>query len=127
MKYKITASYKSYCITEVEAKNKDEAIQKGHALDGGDFAPIDLPHEDGEWTIEKVELLPENFTEEQHAFMKAYLRNVADAPREIVQAFMLAQDDDDFYKEYCGEYYTGLADARGVWADARRYFKDGKS
>jgi hypothetical protein len=92
-------------------------------MDGENYEQKELSN----WTVQSVELLPENFTEEQQAFINSYLRNVADAPRGIVQAFVLAQDDDDFYKEYCGEYYTGLADARGVWADARKYFKDGKA
>ena len=126
MKYKVIASYKSYCATEVEAENKDEAIQKAHGMDGGDFEPIDLPHDDGEWTIEKVKLSPDNFTEEQQAFIKSYESNVADAPTEIVQAFVLSEDDDQFCKDFGNEYYTGLADARGVWEDAKRYFKEAK-
>jgi hypothetical protein len=125
MKYKITASYKNYCTTEVEAKNKEEAIQKGHAMDGGDFDPINLPNDDGQWTIEKVELLPENFTEEQQAFMEAYHSNVGCAPPDVVKLFLLTKDDDNFYEDY-SEYYSGLADARGVWEDAKSYFKDKK-
>lgn len=126
MKYTVIASYKSYCATEVEAENKDEALQKAHEMDGGDFEPIDLPHDDGEWTIEKIKLSPDNFTAEQQAFIKAYESNVADAPTEIVQAFILSTDDDEFCKAFGNEYYTGLADARGVWDDAKRYYKEAK-
>lgn len=125
MKYKVIASYRTYCATEVEADSKDEAIQKAQAMDGGDFEPIDLPNDDGDWTIQKVELLEANFTEEQQAFMKAYLNNVADAPIQVVQAFILSKEDDDFYEDYT-EYYSGLADARGVWEDAKTFFQGKK-
>tara|TARA_R110000868_G_scaffold180883_1_gene421588 strand:- start:458 stop:829 length:372 start_codon:yes stop_codon:yes gene_type:complete len=123
MKYKVTASYTITCVAEVEADTADDAHLQAKTMDGENYEQKELSN----WTVQSIELLPENFTEEQQAFINSYLRNVADAPRDVVQAFMLAQDDDDFYKEYCGEYYTGLADARGVWADARKYFKDGKA
>jgi hypothetical protein len=76
--------------------------------------------------IKDITLSEENFTEEQLAFMKAYLTNVAVANKSVVKAFMLSKDDDEFYKDH-SETYSGLADARGMWEDAKRFYKDGKA
>jgi hypothetical protein len=35
-------------------------------------------------------------------------------------------DGDDFYETYGTEYYTGLADAHGVWEDALKYVRENK-
>lgn len=121
MKYQVTARYTVFCTIEVDAENTSDAFDKAFATDLKDYthsSPADFEMKD-------AKLLEENFTEEQQAFMKAYEDNVGSAPTEIVKAFLLANEDDDFYSEY-SEYYTTLADARGVWEDAKRYFKEAK-
>jgi hypothetical protein len=118
MKYKVTASFITNCIAEVEADNADHAYQIAKQMDGGDFKQSEL----GNWKIEEITLSDANFTEEQIAFMEAYLTNVASADRDTVKKFLLAKDHDTFCQEHGDEYYTGLADARGVWYDAKRFF-----
>jgi len=87
-------------------------------MDGADFKQTEL----GDWTIQEITLSGANFTEEQIAFMEAYLTNVASADRDTVKKFLLAKDHDTFCEEHGSEYYSGLADARGVWEDAKRFF-----
>jgi hypothetical protein len=53
-KYKVTASYLTYCTLEIEAKNEDEAWQIARESEGGDFEP--LPDID-DWYIEDVQLI----------------------------------------------------------------------
>jgi uncharacterized membrane protein YkoI len=36
-KYKVTASYITYCTAEVEAENSDQAYEIARDMDGGDF------------------------------------------------------------------------------------------
>jgi hypothetical protein len=60
------------------------------------------------------------FTADELAFIDAYCANVADAPREVVEDFMVRGDERAFYDDY-SEYYTGLADAYTVWSDALAY------
>jgi len=121
MKYKVTASYTITCIAEVEADTADDAHLQAKTMDGENYEQKELSN----WTVQSVELLPENFTEEQQAFMDAYHSNVGSAPSEVVKLFLLNKDHDDFYEDH-SEYYSGLADAHGVWEDAKRYFKEAK-
>lgn len=74
----------------------------------------------------KYEIYPikRNLTAEEIAFMDAYDRNVSGASPSEVEAFLRAEDHDKFCEEYGTEYYTGLADARGVWNDALAFAKD---
>jgi hypothetical protein len=72
--------------------------------------------------VHEVTLSDANLDEEQLAFVEAYLSNVASANRDTVIKFLLAKDHDTFYEEHGDEYYTGLADARGVWYDAKIFF-----
>jgi hypothetical protein len=65
-----------------------------------------------------------NLTAEEIAFMDAYNRNVSGASPTEIEAFLRAEDHDKFCEEYGLEYYTGLADARGVWKDALAYAED---
>jgi hypothetical protein len=46
-------------------------------------------------------------------FTKAYVAHVGSANNEEIKLFL--KDDDEYYKKYHGENYTGLADARGVF------------
>jgi uncharacterized membrane protein YkoI len=36
-KYKVTASYITYCTAEVEAEDRDQAYEMARDMDGGDF------------------------------------------------------------------------------------------
>jgi len=121
MKYKVTARYTTFCTIEVDADNTSDAFEKAFATDLRDYI-LSSPED---FEMKDAELLEENFTEEQQAFMKAYDNNVGSAPSEVVKAFMLAKEDDDFYEDHT-EYYSSLADARGVWEDAKAYFKEQK-
>lgn len=52
-KYKVVASYKSYCMVEIEAKDEDQAWEIARDMDGGSFTPAD--NGEGTWFIEVVE------------------------------------------------------------------------
>lgn len=67
-----------------------------------------------------------NLTPDEQAFMDSYSSNVADAPPDVVEAFIRAEDHDAFCREYGDEYYSGLADAHGVWYDALTYARGSK-
>ena len=121
MKYKVTASYITNCVAEVTANNADEAYQIAKDMDGGEFTQT----RQDDWKIQEITLSDANLTEEQLAFVEAYLSNVASADRDTVIKFLLAKDHDTFCEEHGDEYYSGLADARGVWYDAKRFFAQG--
>jgi hypothetical protein len=61
-------------------------------------------------------------TADEVAFVDACMSNVADIPREVVEDFLRAENHDRFCQEYGHEYYTPLADALGMWDDAKSYF-----
>ena len=117
MKYTVTASFITNCTAEVTADNADQAYQIAKDMDGADFKQTEL----GDWKIEEITLSNANFTAEQLAFIKAYSTNVAVADDEAIKAFVLSDDHDEFYKDH-SDTYSGLADARGVWEDAKRFF-----
>lgn len=66
-----------------------------------------------------------DLTKDEMAFVDAYLSNVAEAPRDAVEDYLFL-DDREFYDKYGNEYYTGLADAFGVWFDALAYARGSK-
>ena len=39
-KFKVIASYLTFCQIEIEAENEDQAWQIAHETDGGDFEPV---------------------------------------------------------------------------------------
>ena len=122
MKYKVTAQYTIFCNIEVDADSTSDAFEKAFASDLKDYthsSPEDFEMKD-------AELLEANFTEEQQAFMKAYHSNVGSAPSDVVKAFILSESHDEFCREYGNEYYSGLADAIGVWDDALAYVRRSK-
>ena len=122
MKYKVTARYTIFCNIEVDADSTSDAFEKAFASDLKDYnhsSPEDFEMKD-------AELLEANFTEEQQAFMKAYHSNVGSAPSDVVKAFILSESHDEFCREYGNEYYSGLADAIGVWDDALAYARSNK-
>ena len=61
-------------------------------------------------------------TADEVAFVDACMSNVADIPREVVEDFLRAETHDEFCNQYGHEYYTPLADAKGMWDDAKSYF-----
>ena len=61
-------------------------------------------------------------TADEVAFVDACMSNVADIPREVVEDFLRAENHDEFCNQYGHEYYTPLADAKGMWDDAKSYF-----
>jgi hypothetical protein len=122
MKYKVTARYTIFCNIEVDANSTSDAFEKAFASDLKDYT-----HSSPEdFEIKDAELLEANFTEEQQAFMKAYHSNVGSAPSDVVKAFILSESHDEFCREHGNEYYSGLADAIGVWDDALAYVRRSK-
>ena len=67
-----------------------------------------------------------NLTPDELAFMEAYDTNVSGASPSVVEAFLRAESHDQFCEEYGSEYYSGLADAHGVWYDALMYARGSK-
>ena len=54
-KYKVTASYLTFCTIEIEANNKDEAWEIAHDTDGGEFEPLDGRFQElSDWTINDI-------------------------------------------------------------------------
>ena len=49
-KFKVVAVYTSYCTTEIEAEDEDQAHELARELDGGDFEP-DNGDGLGDWRI----------------------------------------------------------------------------
>lgn len=49
-KFKVTASYVSYCYAEIEAESQAEAEAIAREMDGGQFIPV----ESEDWNIEVV-------------------------------------------------------------------------
>ena len=52
-KFKVVASYKSYCMVEIEAEDEEQAWEIARDMDGGSFTPTDNPF--GSWYIEDVQ------------------------------------------------------------------------
>tara|TARA_R110002126_G_scaffold63690_2_gene163273 strand:+ start:788 stop:1177 length:390 start_codon:yes stop_codon:yes gene_type:complete len=129
MKYTIKLAFITHQTAEIEADDFDHAHRLANLLINktkDDSVSLNFKTTEVEsMEIKDITLSEDNFTEEQLAFMKAYLTNVAVANKSVVKAFMLSQDDDEFYKDH-SETYSGLADARGMWEDAKRYFKEAK-
>lgn len=70
-----------------------------------------------------VHAITRKLTADEVAFVDACMSNVADIPREIVEEFVREYyNHDKFCEEYGHEYYTPLADAKGMWEDAKSYF-----
>ena len=67
-----------------------------------------------------------NLTPNEIAFMDAYQNNVGGAPPNVVEAYLRSEDNDQFCEEYGNEYYSGLADALGVWEDAMAFASKAK-
>lgn len=75
---------------------------------------------------ESVYPIKRNLTPDELAFMDAYSTNVSTAPPNVVEDYLRMENCDEFYDKYGGEYYSGLADAWGMWEDAKRYYTEAK-
>jgi len=118
MKYTVKSAFITHLTAEIEADNYDEAYRLASLIDFDNFKTTGTE----DIKIKDITLSDANFTAEQLAFTEAYLSNVASADRDTVKKFLLAKDHDTFCEEHGDEYYTGLADARGVWYDAKQFF-----
>jgi len=54
-KYRVIASFITYCETEIEAESMDEAYLIALDMDGGSFDPMEGAQDD--WHIDEVEEL----------------------------------------------------------------------
>ena len=123
MKYTVTATYTTALTVDIDESNTTQAYLKACEMSLMDFEQV---KDSGVLKVHEVALSDANFTADQLAFMEAYQTNVAVAHKSVVQKFMLSEDDDEFYKDH-SDTYSGLADARGVWEDAKRFFTKEKS
>ena len=55
-KFKVIACYYTYCTTEIEAEDMDDAYATAKSMDGGDFDPS---HESFDWHINQIEEIKE--------------------------------------------------------------------
>lgn len=56
-KYRVVASYITYCTAEIEAENRDEAWLIAKSMDGGSFDADQYGGDD--WEIEQIEEIVE--------------------------------------------------------------------
>ena len=54
-KFKVIASYVTYCVAEIEAEDLDEAYRIAKDMDGGEFEPDTYSGDD--WHIDSVEAI----------------------------------------------------------------------
>ena len=118
MKYTVKATYTTSLKLDVEAKDINEAHQVAKDMPLSQFEQV---KDSGVLKLFEIEVSNANFTDEQLAFIKAYSTNVAVADDHVVKAFVLSDDHDEFYKDH-SDTYSGLADAHGVWRDAKNFF-----
>jgi hypothetical protein len=93
------------------------------SVDNNDLT-INVYDKDNKLVTQDVHHLQRKLTAEDIAFTDAYLRNVADADEKVVHEFLQSLHDHDKFCEDYPCYYTGLADARGMWRDALAFAKD---
>ena len=92
------------------------------SVDNNDLT-INVYDKDGKLVTQDVHKLQRKLTAEDIAFTEAYLRNVADANEKVVHEFIQSYHDHDKFAEDYPCYYTGLADAHGMWRDALAFAK----
>ena len=123
-KFKITASLTTHYEAEVLAADENQAWLLAKAMDQSLFKPV----EDASWyLIDSVEV-PVKLTAEQSAFIYAYCNGVGDYPAEVVTAWFLMEDGDEFNEQYGAgnSAYTSIADAHNVWRAALSYVRENK-
>jgi len=118
MKYTVKATYTTSLKVDVEAKNQEEAYRMASCMHLSEY---EQDKDSGALKLFEIVVSNANFTDEQLAFIKAYSTNVAVADDHVVKAFVLSDDHDEFYKDH-SDTYSGLADAHGVWRDAKNFF-----
>ena len=118
MIYTVKATYTTSLKVDVEAKDMTQAYNMAKDMQLSQF---EQDKDSGVLKLSGIQVSDANFTDEQLAFIKAYSTNVAVADDEVTKAFVLSGDHDEFYKDH-SDTYSGLADARGVWEDAKRFF-----
>ena len=112
----------------------DHIIEIGRAKEYGyvrvsvrnDRFIVSVHGEVGHSIKEDIYPIKRNLTPVEIAFMDAYHNNVGGAPPHIVEAYLRSEDNDQFCEEYGNEYYSGLADALGVWEDAMAFASKAK-
>ena len=118
MKYTVKATYTTSLKVDVEAKDMTQAYNMTSNMLVSQF---EQDKDSGVLKLSGIQVSDANFTDEQLAFIKSYSTNVAVADDDVAKAFVLSSDHDEFYKDH-SDTYSGLADARGVWEDAKRFF-----
>jgi hypothetical protein len=118
MKYTVKATYTSILTADIVANDADKAFQKAKEMDLTQFEQV---KDSGVLKIQEIELSDANFTEEQVAFMKAYLKGVAVADRDTVKAYLLGKLDDHFDNDYHPDY-SNITDALEVWSYAKEFY-----
>ena len=119
MIYTVKATYTTSLKVDVEAKDMTQAYNMAKDMQLSQF---EQDKDSGVLKLSGIQVSDANFTDEQLAFIKSYSTNVAVADDDVAKAFVLSSDHDEFYKDH-SDTYGGLADARGVWEDAKRFFK----
>ena len=56
-KFRVVASYVTYCTAEIEAEDADDAFAIAKSMDGGSFDADE--HSGSDWNIEQVEEITE--------------------------------------------------------------------
>jgi len=95
------------------------------SVDNNDLT-INFYDKDNKLVSQDVHTIRRNLTADEIAFTDAYLRNVADANEKVVHEFLQSLHDHDKFCEDYPCYYSGLADAHGMWKDALAFAKEAK-
>jgi hypothetical protein len=121
-------------------ESKERQVFGNHVVDigrGQEYGYVEVTVANNAFTVkvfdqfdrpvkQDIYLIKRNLTPVEIAFMDAYHNNVGGAPSDVVEAYLRSDDNDQFCEEYGNEYYSGLADALGVWEDALAYAKQAK-
>ena len=123
-KFKITASEITHYEAEVLALNENQAWMLARGMDGSLFEEVGI----GDWTVIDAVEIPVQLTADQHAFITAYCEGVGDYPAEVVEAWFLIDDGDEFNERYGAgnSAYTSIADAHNMWRNALAYARENK-
>ena len=123
-KFKITASDITHYEAEVLAADANQAWMLAKEMDGSLFKKVG----DGSWAVIDATEIPVQLTPEQHAFIDAYCNGVGDYPAEVVKAWFLMEDGDEFNERYGAgnSAYTSIADAHNMWCSALDYVRENK-
>ena len=124
-KFKITASYTTHHEAEVLAADENQAWLLAKGMDMSLFERV---KDNAHWyLIDSVEI-PVQLTADQHAFITAYCDGVGDYPAEVVKAWFLIDDGDEFNERYGAgnSAYTSIADAHNMWRNALAYARENK-